>query len=57
VKYLTTLPDPRDRAYGERLREALRSLFAVIHRREKLSAEVFQRELSIRHDTGSRADE
>src|SRR3984957_1473437 len=45
VKYLTTLPDPRDRAYGERLREALRSLFAVIHRREKLSAEVFQGEL------------
>lgn len=45
VKYLTTLPDPRDRAYGERLREALRSLFAVIHRREKLTAEVFQEEL------------
>jgi transposase len=45
VKYLTTLPDPRDRAYGERLREALRSLFAVIHRREELSAEVFQRGL------------
>jgi transposase len=45
VKYLTTLPDPRDRGYGERLREALRSLFAVIHRREKLSSEVFQREL------------
>jgi transposase len=45
VKYLTTLPDPRGRAYGERLREALRSLFAVIHRREKLSAEVFQGEL------------
>jgi transposase len=33
VKYLTTLPDPRDRAYGEALREALRGLFAVIHRR------------------------
>jgi transposase len=45
VKSLTTLPDPRDRGYGERLREALRSLFAVIHRREKLSSEVFQREL------------
>jgi transposase len=45
VKYLTTLPDPRDRAYGERLREALRSLFAVIHRREKLSAELFQKAL------------
>ena len=45
VKYLTTLPDPRDRAYGERLREALRSLFAVIHRREELSAPVFQIQL------------
>jgi transposase len=45
VKYLTTLPDPRDRAYGERLREALRSLFAVIHRREELSAPVFQVQL------------
>jgi transposase len=33
VKYLTTLPDARDRAYGERLRVALRSLFGVIHRR------------------------
>jgi transposase len=45
VKYLTTLPDPRDRAYGERLREALRSLFAVIHRREELSAPDFQVQL------------
>jgi transposase len=42
VKLLTTLPDARDRAYGERLREALRGLFAVIHRRERLSATVFQ---------------
>ena len=31
VKYLTTLPDARDRAYGEGLREALRGLFGVIH--------------------------
>jgi transposase len=45
VKYLTTLPDARDRAYGERLREALRSLFAVIHRREGLPAAVFQGQL------------
>ncbi len=45
VKYLTTLPDARDRAYGERLREALRELFAVIHRREELSATVFQNRL------------
>jgi len=45
VKYMTTLPDARDRAYGERLREALRSLFAVIHRREELPAAVFQGQL------------
>jgi transposase len=46
VKYLTTLPDPRDRAYGERLREALRSLFAVIHRRDELPTAVFQGQLA-----------
>ncbi len=45
VKYLTTLPDPRDRAYGEGLREALRSLFAVIHRREGLPSAEFQSQL------------
>jgi transposase len=45
VKYLTTLPDERDRAYGERLREALRELFAVIHRREHLSADLFRSQL------------
>src|SRR2546423_13113903 len=38
VKYLTTLPDARDRAYGERLREALRQSFAVIHRRGGVAA-------------------
>jgi transposase len=45
VKSLTTLPDARDRVYGERLREALRELFAVIHRRARLSAAVFQGQL------------
>ncbi len=45
VKYLTTLPDARDRAYGDRLREALRRLFAVIHRREELPAAAFQGQL------------
>ena len=45
VKFLTTLPDARDRAYGERLREALRGLFGVIHRREALSAEAFAEQL------------
>jgi transposase len=42
VKYLTTLPDARDRAYGEGVREALRELFGVIHRREVLSATAFR---------------
>ena len=45
VKFLTTLPDARDRAYGEGLREALRGLFAVIHRREELPAAAFQGQL------------
>jgi transposase len=45
VKYLTTLPDPRDREYGERLREALRQLFGVIHQRRELSAADFARQL------------
>jgi transposase len=45
VKFLTTLPDARDRAYGEGLREALRGLFGVIHRREELSALAFQCQL------------
>ena len=45
VKFLTTLPDARDRAYGERLRTALKELFGVIHRREQLSAAEFAREL------------
>jgi transposase len=47
VKFLTTLPDARDRAYGERLRESLRRLFGVIHRRGDLSAELFQRQLEL----------
>jgi transposase len=47
VKFLTTLPDARDRAYGEGLREALRGLFGVIHRREELSARVFQDQLEV----------
>jgi transposase len=45
VKFLTTLPDERDRAYGERIREALRGLFAVIHQREQLDEATFQTRL------------
>jgi transposase len=45
VKFLTTLPDKKQKAYGERLREALRALFAVIHRREKLREAGFANKL------------
>jgi transposase len=50
VKYLTTLPDPRDRAYGEALREALRDLFAVIHRRGEWTDPEFRRRLGAARD-------
>lgn len=50
VKYLTTLPDPRDRAYGGRLRDALRALFEVIHRRDEWSEKEFQRRLAATRD-------
>jgi hypothetical protein len=46
VKFLTTLPDAEERSYGERLREALRALFAVFHRREEWTAQVFGRQLA-----------
>jgi transposase len=47
VKFLTTLPDARDRAYGERLRQALKGLFAVIHRRGQISDQLFQIDLKL----------
>jgi transposase len=36
IKFLTTLPDARDRSYGEKLRAAVKELFGVFHEREKL---------------------
>src|SRR5262249_24955324 len=45
VKFLTTLPGRADREYGERLREALRELFGLIHRREQMPGWQFQRQL------------
>jgi transposase len=50
VKYLTTLSDARDRAYGEGRREALRDLFAVIHRREEWTEPEFRRRLGAARD-------
>jgi transposase len=45
VKFLTTLPDARDQKYGERLRLALKDLFAVFHQGKELSAALFQARL------------
>jgi transposase len=45
VKYLTTLPDAATRRYGERFREALRRLFAVIHQRDNLPKAQWQSRL------------
>jgi len=45
VKFLLTLPGREEQAYGQRLREGLRELFAVIHRRETMTAASFQKAL------------
>jgi len=45
VKFLTTLNDKITQNYGQRLLEALRKLFHVIHRRERMTPERFQRAL------------
>ena len=45
VKFLLTLPGGEVQAYGQRLRDALRELFGVIHRREKMTATGFQKAL------------
>lgn len=45
VKFLLTLPDRVTRNYAQRLLDALRQLFHVIHRREEMTPERFQRAL------------
>jgi transposase len=50
VKFLTTLPDARDRHYGEDLRQALQELFEVFHQRDRLSEGVFQTRLQLARD-------
>lgn len=50
VKFLTTLPGEADCAYGGRLREALRELFGLIHRREQMTAGQFQQRLRAARD-------
>jgi transposase len=50
VKFLLDLPDPVTSRYGRRLLEALRQLFHVIHRRETMDAQRFQRALERARD-------
>jgi len=45
VKFLLTLPDPVTRNYAQRLLNALRDLFRVIHRRDQMTPTRFQRAL------------
>ena len=45
VKFLLPLPGQEDQAYGGRLRDALRELFAVVHRREVMTATGFRKSL------------
>jgi len=46
VRFLQTLPDAAEQAYGERLLKALKHLFGVIHQRDDLTAEAFQQQLT-----------
>jgi transposase len=50
VKFLCTLPDEATRRYGERLRESLRTLFGIIHRREQYGPTDFDRYLRLARD-------
>lgn len=45
VKFLLTFPDRATRNYAQRLLHALRQLFHVIHRREQMTPQRFQRAL------------
>jgi transposase len=50
VKFLMTLPGKKEQAYGTRLRDALRTLFRVIHQREQMSPVEFQTRLEAARD-------
>jgi transposase len=50
VKFLMTLPGEQDKAYGTRLRDALKRLFGVIHDKDNLQVAVFQEKLQAARD-------
>jgi transposase len=45
IKFLTTHPDPRNQSYGTCVLDAVRVLFALIHRRDQMSAAGFTQAL------------
>jgi len=45
IKFLLTLPDRRTQNYGKRLRDGIRMMFEVIHRRDELQPATFSRRL------------
>jgi transposase len=45
IKFLTTHPDKRNQKYGNRVLDAVRAMFAIIHRRDEMSAEQFAAEM------------
>jgi transposase len=55
VKFLMTLPGKKEQAYGTALRDALKTLFAVIHQRERMPKEEFQTRLEAARDGVLRA--
>ena len=50
VKFLATLPEATIVAYGQRLLEALRQLFHILHQREMIELPVFQKALETARD-------
>ncbi len=46
VKFILTLPGQREKAYAERLLDALRAMFAIIHRRDRMTEPSFHRAMS-----------
>jgi transposase len=50
VKFLTTLPNAKEKAYGETLLEALRQLFRVIHKRDEMTPNLFKNQLEAARD-------
>lgn len=55
IKFLTTHPDRRNRAYGRRVLEAVRGVFELFHRRDRMSRRQFERACEDAIDTLLRA--